>query len=290
MAISLEEVRRRILIGLFSDDELMDALVLKGGNALALVYDVGSRASLDMDFSIQAPFPDLSKTGARIFESLRREFRSIGYVVFDEKFEIRPSERARGQPEWWGGYIVEFKLVERARYEQLRDDMRALRMGAEELGPLHRRKYTIDISQNEFCEGKVQREIDDYVIYVYSLEMIAGEKLRAICQQMPEYKLGTKKPRARDFYDVRQIITEHNIDLMTEKNLSVLAAIFAAKQVPLSLLGEIHKHRDFHALDWPSVEASISGAHGTFESYFDFVVKLASDLLDALGIKEAPLT
>ena len=36
MAISLEEVRRRILIAMFSDDELMDELVLKGGNALAL--------------------------------------------------------------------------------------------------------------------------------------------------------------------------------------------------------------------------------------------------------------
>jgi predicted nucleotidyltransferase component of viral defense system len=37
MAIALDEVRRRILIALFSDDELMDTLVLKGGNALALV-------------------------------------------------------------------------------------------------------------------------------------------------------------------------------------------------------------------------------------------------------------
>jgi len=49
MTISIEEVRRRILIALYSDDELMDALVLKGGNALALIYKVGSRASLDMD-------------------------------------------------------------------------------------------------------------------------------------------------------------------------------------------------------------------------------------------------
>jgi predicted nucleotidyltransferase component of viral defense system len=289
MAISLEEVRRRILIALFSDDELMDALVLKGGNALALIYDVDSRASLDMDFSIKAPFSDLSKTGARIFGTLRREFGSIGYVVFDEKFEIKPSQRARGQPEWWGGYIVEFKLVEGELYHQLHDDVRALRMAAEELGPLHRRKYTIDISQNEFCEGKVQREIDDYVIYVYSLEMIAAEKLRAICQQMPEYEFGTKKPRARDFYDIHQIMVDHNIDLTTEENLSVLAAIFSAKQVPVSLLGEIPKHRDFHAPDWPSVEASISGSHGTFDSYFDFVAKLASGILDALGVKEAPL-
>jgi len=63
MAISLEGVRRRILIALFSDDELMDTLVLKGGNALALIYKVGSRASIDMDFSIQSAFSDVEKTG-----------------------------------------------------------------------------------------------------------------------------------------------------------------------------------------------------------------------------------
>jgi predicted nucleotidyltransferase component of viral defense system len=290
MAISLDEVRRRILIALFSDDELMDALVLKGGNALALVYKVGSRASLDMDFSIQAPFSDLDKTGAQIFGTLRREFGSIGYVIFDEKFEIKPSQRACDQPEWWGGYVAEFKLVERALYEELRDDIEALRRRAEELGPLHKRTYTIDISHHEFCEGKVQREVDDYIIYVYSLEMIAAEKLRAICQQMPQSTLRrTTTPRARDFYDVHQIVAEQSIDLTTKENLSMLSAIFAAKQVPLHLLGEIHKYRDFHALDWPSVEASISGPHDTFDSYFGFVVQLASDLLKALGIKQTPL-
>ena len=286
MAISLDDVRRHILIALFSDDELFDALVLKGGNALALVHKVGARASLDMDFSVETAFPDVEKAGARIFDALRREFASIGYVMFDEKFENRPSQPGGDQPEWWGGYVVEFKLAERALYDELHTDIQALRVRAEELGPLHKRTYTIDISQHEFCEGKLQREVDDYVIYVYSLEMIAAEKLRAICQQMPEYSFGrrTKRPRARDFYDIYQIVAEHGVDLKTKENWPTLTAIFAAKQVPLDLLGEIHKHKDFHALDWPSVEASISGAHDDFENYFDFVVELAS-ALQALRIK-----
>jgi predicted nucleotidyltransferase component of viral defense system len=279
MAISLEEIRRRILIALFSDDELMDALVLKGGNALALVHKIGSRASVDMDFSIEAPFADLEKTRVRIFETLKREFGSIGYVIFDEKFELKPSLHAQDQPEWWGGYIVEFKLAERGLYDEFRNDIDGLRRRAEVVGPQQMRKYTIDISHHEFCEGKVKREVDDYTIYVYSLEMIASEKLRAICQQMPAYAvLRTKRPRARDFYDIQQIIAEHGIDLRTNENRSTLASIFEAKQVPLALLGEISKYRDFHAQDWPSVEASISGAHDTFDSYFDFVVRLASSL------------
>ena len=74
MAISLEEVRCRILIALFSDDELMDTLVLKGGNALALVHKVGLRASVDMDFSMEEPFSDLEEARERIFQTLKREF------------------------------------------------------------------------------------------------------------------------------------------------------------------------------------------------------------------------
>jgi predicted nucleotidyltransferase component of viral defense system len=279
MAISLEEVRRRILIALFSDDELMDILVLKGGNALALVHKMGLRVSVDMDFSMEAPFADLENARVRIFATLRREFGSIGYVLFDENLEIKPSQRREGQPEWWGGYIVEFKLAERGLYAEFHTDIDALRRRAEVVGPQQMRKYTIDISHHEFCEGKVKREVDDYAVYAYSLEMIAAEKLRAICQQMPEYTvLRTKRPRARDFYDIRQIITEHGIDLTTDGNWSMLVAIFEAKQVPLNLLGELNKYRDYHAQDWPSVEASISGAHDDFDSYFDFVVRLASSL------------
>jgi hypothetical protein len=189
MAISLEEVRRRILIALFSDDELMEALVLKGGNALALVHKVGSRASLDMDFSVQNAFSELDKTRTRICDTLRREFGSAGYVIFDEKFEAKPSQLSSDQPEWWGGYIVEFKLAERALYERFRDDIQALRMRSEVLGPAQQRKYTIDISHHEFCEGKVQREVDDYVVSghleQYRLLAISVVVERAVAARVP---------------------------------------------------------------------------------------------------------
>jgi predicted nucleotidyltransferase component of viral defense system len=286
MAISLEEVRRRILIALFSDDELMETLVLKGGNALALVHKVGSRASLDMDFSIQNAFAELDKTSLRIFNTLKREFGSVGYVVFDEKFDVKPSQ-PQGQPDWWGGYVVEFKLASKETFEKFQNDIESLRRNSEVLGPRQLRRYNIDISHHEFCEGKVQREFDDYVVYVYSLEMIAAEKLRAICQQMPDYehlRPNLKRPRARDFYDIYQIIVENGIDLTSPVNVATLRAVFDAKKVPLDLLNNIADHQDFHALDWPSVTASISGKHEPFEVYFAFVVELAFKL-HALGVK-----
>ncbi len=288
MPITLEDVRRNILIALFSDDELMDALVLKGGNALALVYGVGSRASLDMDFSMKGAFDDVDRVGKRISDSLKREFANAGYVVFDDKFEVKPSRRVADQPDWWGGYRVEFKLALRATFDKFGHDLEQLRRNSEILGPLQRRTYTIDISAHEFCEGKVQREIDDYVIYVYSLEMIAAEKLRAICQQMPEYKIArTPAPRARDFYDIYQTIASNEIDMLSEDNQAIIVAVFAAKGVPLSLLARIGDYRGFHSPDWPAVADSISGQKQPFDFYFDFVVDLATKL-DALGIVDAP--
>lgn len=279
MPISLEEVRRRILIALFSDDELMNTMVLKGGNALAMIHEIGNRTSLDMDFSIANQFPDLAIAKARIFSALRREFADIGYVLFDEKFLPKPSELGKGQPEWWGGYIVEFKLIERALHQELSGDMGALRNRATVMGPRQRKIYTIDISKNEYCASKVKREFDHYTIYVYSLEMIAIEKLRAICQQMNEYPLiGNPRPRARDFYDICAIARTPGVNLASAANIELFEHIFGAKAVPLTLLARIPETRAFHAIDWPSVEDTIGGKRESFDHYFDEVVGLVSSL------------
>lgn len=285
MTISLEEVRRRILIAMFSDDQLMDALVLKGGNALTLIYQIGERSSVDMDFSMTERFSNLEDARRRIFTALGREFNSVGYVVFDESFAVKPAQSGAKQPEWWGGYLVEFKLSERSIFEKHKNDLDALRRLAAVLGPQQRRKYSIDISKHEFCGAKIKAEVDDYTIYVYSPEMIVIEKMRAICQQMPDYTITrSKTPRARDFYDIYQVIMERDIDLTTKENLSLFRAIFDAKQVPLKLLRQIGDYREFHEPDWPAVETSISGPHDPFEFYFNFVVDLVSTL-DALWIE-----
>ncbi len=36
----LEQIKRITIIALFSDDDLMDSLVLKGGNALDMIYGI----------------------------------------------------------------------------------------------------------------------------------------------------------------------------------------------------------------------------------------------------------
>jgi hypothetical protein len=40
--MDIEQIRRMVIMALFSDDVLVEKLVLKGGNALRLVYGIGS--------------------------------------------------------------------------------------------------------------------------------------------------------------------------------------------------------------------------------------------------------
>src|SRR5712692_1921445 len=102
------EVRKLTIVALFSDDKLFEQLVLKGGNALSLVYGLSPRTSLDLDFSIERDFADLDDTRMRVFRSVRERFASAGFVVFDETFEPKPQAPRANQEVWWGGYELKF--------------------------------------------------------------------------------------------------------------------------------------------------------------------------------------
>jgi len=260
-----------VILAMFSDDFLLNHLVLKGGNALSLIYGLGSRASLDLDFSIEGDFPDIAQTEKKILRVLKDKCASAGYIVFDETFGPRPRISRPGQ-ERWGGYQIEFKIIEAMKFERVKGDVDRVRRNAEVVGPRQMRIFRVEISKYEFCVGKVEQELDDYTIYVYTPAMIAAEKIRAICQQMADYQLRTDKaPRARDFYDIHAVLTEGNVDLGTKENLELIRNMFAAKDVPLRLIPQIRKYREFHRQDWPSVEGAVSGELRDFDFYFDFV-------------------
>ena len=79
----LEEIKRTCIIGIFSDDFLLEKLVLKGGNLIDMVFNISSRASLDIDLSMTGEFADsLDKLKLRLENSLGHAFAEIGLVVF----------------------------------------------------------------------------------------------------------------------------------------------------------------------------------------------------------------
>ena len=276
------EIRRTVIIAMFSDDLLMDLVVLKGGNALSIVHRVGGRTSLDVDFSIPEDFADLDDVRRRIERALADRFDSAGYRVFDFSFQRRPRDPNR-RDDRWGGYRIEFKLLPVARASIAATNLALAQRSALEIGPGQTRVFCIEISKYEYCDQKVAVLVDGYEIFVYPLFLLAAEKLRALCQQMPEHT-GRRKvtARARDFYDIHAILTSPDyrqpMDFAT-----VVNKVFAAKEVALNLLLLLRTTREFHRSDWPAVLNSVSVPVESFDFYFDFVVRWADSVKSLSG-------
>ena len=268
-----EKVRRLTITALFSDDVLFDQLVLKGGNAITLVHGFGRRASFDLDFSLKGDFPDIEDSKSRAFRALAKGFWAAGYTVFDTKFVLKPILRGPDERPWVGGYELSFKLLKTPDYEPRRRQPAKMQREALTVGPNQKRTLKVDISKNEYVEGKIDQELDYVAIRVYTPAMVAAEKLRALCQQMPEYVLRTNHSgRARDFYDIFLAVTGAHVDLQSAESQMLITEMFAVKQVPLRLLGELESQRNFHRHDWPSVTAAVLDELKEFDFYFDFVL------------------
>ena len=76
----LEKVKRLGVQAMFSDDELLDTLVLKGGNAMALIHRLSTRASIDLDFSMHLDLPN-GVEGIRGRVGKARNFSSISAAL-----------------------------------------------------------------------------------------------------------------------------------------------------------------------------------------------------------------
>ncbi|MCU0895943.1 MAG: nucleotidyl transferase AbiEii/AbiGii toxin family protein [Burkholderiales bacterium] len=286
----LDRIKKLVVIAMFSDDELMEQLVLKGGNALDLVHRVSTRASMDIDFSMARDFPGgAAALFARIERALRSTFQPEGLVVFDVTFEERPRSVSVDLEHFWGGYSVNFKLIDQARYDQLAGNLDAQRREALRIGTAG--KFEIDISRYEFTEGKQRRSLEGYQVFVYSLEMIVFEKLRAICQQLPEYGVTIRRgrpgsSRARDFVDIWALCEHCTVDLFSSASLELLVQIFNAKQVPLAFLKRLEQQRDYHRDSFRAVRDTVRPEFPlseSFDVYFDYVLGLAGRLSEALG-------
>jgi hypothetical protein len=278
----LESIKKAGIVAMFADDELMDLLVLKGGNAMDVVLEVNSRASVDLDFSMGDDL-DYEVVGPKLERTLQSTYDLHGYFAFDVKMSPRPGKMPLELASFWGGYLVEFKLISKQRADEVGRDLETMRREAIRLG--EGSKFTIDISRFEYVEDKLAYELDGYRIYVYSPEMIVCEKLRAICQQMPEYasiikRKGLGNQRARDFVDIEALIRKFDVDLATDRAKHMVQEMFALKRVPLQFLELIPGTRDFHALGYEEVKAAMKPGVKVepFDYYFEFVIDQCNKL------------
>jgi len=162
--------------------------------------------------------------------------------------------------------------------------MQKLHKQAEVVGLNQNRTFTVDISCHEYCEPRAEYDLDGYTIYVYSPEMLVCEKLRAICQQMPQYRRsvegGAARPRANDFFDIWCLTRHFRLELADQRNRDLCRRMFDAKRVPLSLLQHIADFREFHRQGFRIVEDTVKPGVilKPFDYYFDYVRKLVNGL------------
>jgi len=196
----VELIKMLTLRALVSDESLMYGLVLKGGNALQLAYDMTDRASLDIDFSISGDFSneEFKRVEGRLFGLLTTEFEKHNLAVFDIKFYEKPKQNKIKE---WKGYKLEFKVIDVGKY-----DPKNLDKSRREAYPIYDNnstKFEVEISSYEYTKPKIMVEVEGAVFYVYTPEMIVLEKIRALCQSMPDYSdivpTARVKGRARDF-------------------------------------------------------------------------------------------
>ncbi len=280
---NIDKIKRLTIIAMVSNDYLMEQLVLKGGNAIDIVYQISGRASIDLDYSMQNDFnsyelPDILEI---INTVLSATFAEEDLSVFDLKFEAKTSGIGQiDEMEFWGGYSIEFKLISSDFLSEHSGNLKLLRNNASVVGPDNSRTFRIEISKFEYCAGKVAKELDSYTLYVYSTEMLVLEKLRAICQQIPGYREIVKShpstARARDFFDIYTITQQFPIDMNSRKTKDLLTAIFVVKKVPLDYLNQVSSHRDFHRRNFVSLKDTVkSGVElKDFDFYFDYVIEM----------------
>jgi len=286
-SLLIEKIKRLAIVALVSDDYLMEQLVLKGGNAIDLVYQISGRASMDLDFSMPTEFKedDLDGIKSTIESLLVRTYREEGLVPFDIRISQKPEKIGNiDEMEFWGGYAVEFKIIPMSLYERYSKSIVDLRKQSTVIGPSDRKILRIEISKFECCAGKEAKEIDGYTVYVYSTDMIVIEKIRAICQQHPQYRAIVKShapsARARDFFDIYTITQTFPIDFSKKGTKELLKASFESKRVPLSLIRKVASQREFHSKDYPSLRDTVKKGVDLrpFDHYFDYVLNLLNSI------------
>jgi hypothetical protein len=196
------DVLMHILKSLASSNELKDVLIYKG--ALILNHRLGtSRMSLDIDtnlnqdFIVAGPHKEdrkeyLKKT---LSKAINKYFERQEPVRFKlENINIRRSPPRIDHPLGWDAYTIKINIMDN-QYRNIRN-LPAL---------------TIDVAAPEaLSEYSVSDiDLDGYKVKAYTLERIAGEKLRAFLSTLPAYRAKVSKPgeavRVKDLYDIVRI-------------------------------------------------------------------------------------
>ena len=171
-----------ILFGIAKHEQLLKAVVFKGGTVLKKVYFEDYRFSEDLDFTLLH-----SKiTNEQIFE------------WFKEAFEFIKEEAN-----------IPFEIINNSEHED-----GGINFYISYIGPLggqgNNKRIKVDISRSEQLVFKpvmkdafvYYTDLEAYQLLCYPLEEVLVEKMRSVMQRM----------QSRDFYDIWFLLEEHGMD------------------------------------------------------------------------------
>jgi hypothetical protein len=165
----------------------------------------GGRQSLDLDSNLAVPFvekyPDREVQWAfleeQITRAVRRHFERQEPVRYELTALRVRNHPPKSHPMGWEAFKVKMNVNDLTR--------RIRSLPALE----------IDVAApEELLDASVATiEVGGHRVYAYTLERIAGEKLRAFLSSLPAYRAKVKKPgesvRAKDLYDISRIRRVH---------------------------------------------------------------------------------
>jgi len=191
-----------VFAALASSRDVSRMLVFKGARVLNLLLQAHQRQSLDIDSNIIAGslHEETREEQARLLavtieSALNRYFEQSSPQRYSlKRVSVVQRPRKRSHPMGWNAFDVTIGLI-----DLMRDEQRGLP------------SLTMDIAAPEelLPDSCTPLSLDGQSILVYTLERIAGEKLRAFLTSLPSYarKLDAtaRVVRAKDLYDVARI-------------------------------------------------------------------------------------
>lgn len=192
-----------ILIAIAQDGELSAAFIFKGARILNIYLPETGRQSLDIDSNLSIEFqqlhPDRNQRAAslrdRIEKTLSVWFRRQDVVRFSLNYVKVEQKPGRGHPLGCNGLTVVISIKDLAN-------------PGEPTFP----RLTMDIAAPELLTKNSTVTLEKFGgrISMYSLERIAGEKLRAYLMSLPTYVQKHDRPRdavrVKDLFDIARIL------------------------------------------------------------------------------------
>lgn len=278
--MKIDEVINETIIAIYRNPAASNQLFLKGGSAMRLFDNLTSRLSIDIDFSVDTAVDDVSRFFDNMKFKIITRFQDFKYEAIDFNWIRKPNRKRKDKPNWWGGWSFEFKIVSYAHHGKSIEIKRRNALIPE---GANSSKIIVEISEHEYCKNGRTKVVNGVTILGYSRELIVSEKIRAICQQHPEYKFNLNKNRARDFYDIYELTKDVDDDFTHRCSLHI-NNVFKAKEVPISILKSLWEEDfiDKQRRGFDQVKDTVQGKVYDFDFYLENLRFLVKEIAPSL--------